>query len=208
LSFVIAFTLAAVATASTTPPLSHDELWQQLMKGNRTFIDGPHRFEDVVTSQKPAVTVLACADSRVAPELIFEQTLGEVFVLRGAGNVADTFTVASIEYAILHDFTKMIVVLGHQNCGAVKAALDATLEAPTPSLGELLERIRSSFPLATQWKADDPAGVRAATEANAKASAAQLLAKSKVIREAVASGKVRIVPAYYALETGEVRRLD
>ncbi len=116
-----------------------------------------------------------------------------------------TFDVASIEYAVANGYTKLIVVMGHQECGAVRAALDPE-DPGSPGLVALVQRIRQSFAGMDHW-ARDPATVRHAVEANARASATYLLANSKIIRDAVQSGKVGIVVAYYNLDSGAVERV-
>lgn len=183
-----------------------DALWQSLMAGNRAFVAGRVSFDHLgdlrkhsADHQNPPVTVLACSDSRVPPELIFNRSLDQLFVIRVAGNVAADFETASIEYAIANGYTKLIVVLGHENCGAVKAALSPG-EPPTPSLAVLVARIRDGF-------ATKPPSVEAAVMTNARASAAYLLEHSKVIRDAVEQKRVGLVVAYYHLDSGVVERL-
>jgi carbonic anhydrase len=201
---VIALLLGTPAASGQTPAA-----WEALAEGNRHFVAGSVRFESLAPlraelsgHQNPAVTVLSCSDSRVPPELVFDSSLGELFVIRGAGNTADTFGLASIEYAVAQGFTKLIVVLGHEHCGAVKAA-QATEDPPSASLVELVQRIRASF---IGLKPDAP--LEDAVRANARAAAAWLPANSRIIRDAVAAGKVAIIAAYYDLDTGEVKRLD
>jgi carbonic anhydrase len=198
---VLILFLAAPAAAQNA-----DALWQSLMDGNRAFVAGKVTFDHLADlrrhsadHQNPPVTILSCSDSRVPPEIIFNRSLDQLFVIRVAGNVAAGFEIASIEYAIKNGYTKLIVVLGHQNCGAVKAAMESG-EAPTPSLEVLLQRIREAF-------TTKPPTVRAAVEANAQASADDLLANSNVIRDAVKSGRVGLVVAYYDLSSGKVERL-
>jgi len=198
---VLILFLAAPAAAQNA-----DALWQSLMDGNRAFVAGKVTFDHLADlrrhsadHQNPPVTILSCSDSRVPPEIIFNRSLDQLFVIRVAGNVAAAFELASIEYAIKNGYTKLIVVLGHQNCGAVKAAMESG-EAPTPSLAVLLQRIREAF-------TTKPTTVRAAVEANARASADDLLANSNVIRDAVNSGRVGLVVAYYDLSSGKVERL-
>ena len=183
------------------------------MEGNRIYVAGRVSFDNLVDlrhhsadHQNPPVTLLSCADSRVPPELVFNRSIDQLFVIRVAGNVAGPFDLASIEYAIANGYTKLIVVLGHEECGAVRAALD-TNDPGSPSLVALVQRIRQSFVGLDHW-AVDPATVRRAVEANARGSAAFLLANSKIIRDAVQSGKVGIVVAYYNLSTGAVERLQ
>ncbi|SRR5712691_8190890 len=201
--------LAAVPAAAQTT----EALWQSLMEGNRVFVAGKVSFQDLearrhesAEHQNPPVTVLACADSRVPPELVFNRSIDQLFVVRAAGNVAGPFDLASIEFAISKGYTKMIVVLGHEECGAVRAALTPA-DPPTPSLVALVQRIRESFVGIDRWSLDAET-VRQAVEANARGSAAYLLAHSQVIRDAVQSGRVGLVVAYYHLDTGVVDRLS
>lgn len=206
--YLLAILLVAASAAAQKP----DELWRSLMEGNRVFVAGKVTFDNLgelrhesAAHQNPPVTVLSCSDSRVPPELVFNRSLDQLFVIRVAGNVAAPFDIASIEYAISHGYTKLIVVLGHEECGAVRAAL-ATTDPATPSLIALVQRIRESFGGIDRWNLE-PATVRRAVEANARGSAAYLLAHSQVIRDAVQSGRVGLVVAYYNLGTGVVERI-
>lgn len=199
--------------AANAQEIGPDELWSALLTGNRHYVEGKLSYENLAAEraqfgdhQSPPITVLSCSDSRVPPELIFNQSLGALFVIRAAGNVVDTFGLASIEYAVAHGFTSLIVVLGHEECGAVETALGPG-DGPTPALAGLLERIRASFG-GIEWKPDDPAVVKRAIESNARASAAWLPAHSRVVREALLSGKLKIVSAYYDLDTGEVKLVE
>ena len=199
--FLLVLSLATPLAAQTP-----DAIWQSLMDGNRAYVGGKLTYNDLADQrhksadhQNPPVTVLSCADSRVPPELIFNRSIDQLFVIRVAGNTADEFDIASIEFAIANGYTKEIVVLGHDSCGAVKAALGSG-DGPTPSLGVLVKRIRSSW---TQ----KPASLDAAIAANARASTAYLVSHSKVIRDAVDSKKVVIVTAIYHLDSGVVERL-
>jgi carbonic anhydrase len=214
LTLVLTARLFAEPTAEKAPAaIGADVLWKALQTGNQQYVSGKLTYENlrgdrdvVAQGQTPPITVLACADSRVPPELVFNQTVGGLFVIRTAGNIADTYGVASIEYAIAHGWTSLVVVLAHQECGAVKAALSLT-DPATPSLIALVHRIRGSF-YGTEWDAANKDAVKKATVANAKAAAAGLLADSALIRGAVAEGKVKIVVAYYSLDTGEVTRVE
>src|ERR1700730_18602534 len=132
---VVLLLLAFPASAQTA-----DKLWQGLMEGNRTFAGGKVTFDHLAdlrresaAHQEPPVTVLSCSDSRVPPELVFDRSIDQLFVVRVAGNVASAFELASIEFAIANGYTKLIVVLGHEECGAVRAALTPT-DPATPSL--------------------------------------------------------------------------
>jgi carbonic anhydrase len=201
------------APAPTPPPaIGPQQLWDALMQGNRGFVAGRLSYDQLVQeralfkeNQLPPITILGCSDSRVPPELLFNQSLGALFVVRGAGNVVDEFGLASVEYAVAQGYTKLIVVLGHENCGAVKASLGGA-DPSTPSLRALATRIRTSF-VGVPYDSRDAANVKKAIEANTRSSAAYLLAASTLIRDAEATDRVEIVSAYYSLTTGEVKPL-
>jgi carbonic anhydrase len=216
IAFAICVPLSAQQPAPpaqpTDPPINADMLWKALLTGNQKFDAGDIEYKDLdgelkklESGQMPPITILACSDSRVPPELIFNQSLGALFVIRSAGSVADDFGLASIEYAIKFGWTNLIVVLGHQNCGAVHSSLNPD-DPVTPSLLALAQRIRSSFYGLPYTPADETV-VEKAVQANTRASAAWLTAHSSVVRKAVLDGKVKIVPAYYSLETGLVREI-
>jgi carbonic anhydrase len=183
------------------------QTWQDLQDGNQRFRDpkNPLVFRGLVPlrlklereGQHPKVTVLACADSRVPPELLFDQTLGRLFVVRVAGNVASNFDIASIEYAILRDYTRTIIVLGHEKCGAVEAAMEKAIP-PTPALRELVDRIRESFVVYKPTTLDE------AIKGNAKFTVDYLKQHSETIRDAK---NVEIFAAYYDMKEGTVTRL-
>lgn len=205
---IFALLLLAFPVFGQTP----DAIWNSLMGGNRAYVAGRLTYDNLVQSrektakgQNPPVTVLSCSDSRVPAELIFNRSIDQLFVIRAAGNIAGKIGIASIEYAIANGWTKMIVVLGHGECGAVKAALEKS-DPPSPNLVALLDRIRPSL-AGIDRNPKDLATVRRATDANARASAAYLLANSKIIHDAVQSGKVALVVAYYDLSTGKVERI-
>lgn len=212
--FALGFSFSLAAQPYPPPlhePFTLDSLWKQLMDGNELFVKGAIPYTGLddgrtawTTEQKPPVLVLACADSRVPPELVFARGIGDLFVVREAGNVADTFGIASIEYAVSHHWTKLIVVLGHERCGAVTEALKKK-DPDTPSLLALVTRIRKSFEGKLKGKKRDD--LREAITLNAKASAEYLSAHSEVIRKAVRSGEVKVVVAYYNLGSGEVERI-
>jgi carbonic anhydrase len=193
-------------------PYTTASLWNDLMKGNTYYKGGSLPYtgiadarKDTADKQDPPVTVLSCSDSRVPPELIFGRTVGDLFVVRVAGNVADPFEIASIEYAVYKGWTKLIVVMGHEDCGAVVEALK-TDDPPTPSLVSLVQRIRESFIDLPSWP--EKGRVERGVKANARSSAAYLLAHSTVIRKAVLDKRVGLIVAYYKLESGEVEVLQ
>ena len=202
------------APEKTPPPgITPDQLWAALLQGNKLFVAGTISYnllkqerDQVDQGQSPPITVIACSDSRVPPELIFNQSLGTLFVVRTAGNVLDDFGIASVEFAIAMGYTRLIVVLGHEECGAVKASLGGA-DPSTPAMTAMAKRIRSSF-VRIPYDSRDAANVQRAVEANARASTAQMLATSKLIRDAVLTEQIKVVTANYDLNTGEVKAID
>ena len=195
-----------VAQQSKTATVK-DQLWDDLSAGNQRFIAGKAEARDLVSersklakSQSPAVAVLACADSRVAPELLFDKTLGDLFVVRAAGNSPDPLAIGSLEYAVEHLGTKMIVVMGHQECGAVKAACSHE-KMPTANLEAVVTPIAASCSVA---KGKD---IEPATRDHVHRAALKLVAASPILKKRVAEKTLEIVEAYYSLDTGKVERL-
>lgn len=193
--------------ASAQTLLSPDAALQQLIDGNERFVDLrlTSFAEDLdllrtktVEKQQPFAAVLSCADSRVPVELIFDQSLNEIFVTRVAGNIATSAIIASLEYGVAVLGTKAIVVLGHTNCGAVKAAIEA--KAAPGQISALYPYIQ---PAVDQAGAD----LTAAIKANAKIQAALLRQSSPVLAEQIKKNQLKIVAAYYDLATGKVSML-
>lgn len=149
------------------------------------------------------MAVLSCADSRVPPELVFDEGLGDLFVVRSAGESADPLAVGSLEYAVEHLGTVVIVVMGHQSCGAVKAACSG--EKPgSPNLQAVVTPIAPSCAKVDKSK-PDPLDLAARDHVHTVAQ--ELLTKSVILKKAADEGKVAIVEAYYSLDTGEVTKL-
>lgn len=184
--------------------LTADEAFERLRAGNARFlsdtVEAPRRDADrrrlLAERQHPFAVVLCCADSRVVPEIAFDTGIGELFVVRVAGNVANRSTVASIEYAIANLGPKLVVVMGHQNCGAVAAAVAGG--SASPSLDYLLEYIRPAV-----RSSDDP-DPDAVARRNTQVAAEQLLTASDIIRAAVHDDGVRIITAFYHPGTGRI----
>jgi carbonic anhydrase len=184
--------------------------WERLKEGNRRFvsvkplarkIDGTRR-KQLAEGQHPFAVVLTCADSRVAPELVFDQSLGDLFVLRVAGNIADRAVIGSIEYAVEHLHVPLLVVIGHESCGAVAAALE---DKPLPGdLGWLVKQVHVGDRL-TENKADR---LKAGIRANALHAAAELTQKSSMIKELATSKRLQIVLGVYSLTSGKVEWLE
>ena len=189
---------------------------EKLKAGNQRCINGDSVHghdvnkwrERFLNSQKPFATILGCSDSRVPPELIFDQGFGELFVIRVAGNIVDPAVIASVEYSIAHLDNKLVVVLGHQNCGAVTAALKPKQQTSNepPELQSLLQYIRPAIE-----KVDDtlPAVDRlsAAIKANVRNSVAKL-SNIPTIANAIEMRNVQVVGAICKVDSGETNFLS
>ena len=203
----------AAAQASTDPPLpTADEALRMLLDGNRRFAEGkpehPHEAADWRThlreGQHPFAVIVGCSDSRVSPELLFDEGLGDLFVVRQAGHVADEDTLASVEYAVGHLHVPLVVVLGHESCGAVQAAV-ATLMRDAPAPGHIIRLVDDIAP-AVKAAGEQPGEiVENAVQANIRHVVEQLQNSVPILRPMVRSGQIRIVGAYYELETGRVQ---
>jgi len=184
--------------------MNQEEVLQRLKEGNERFsqnalkgeLQNDERRADLVGGQAPWAIILSCADSRVVPEMAFDTGLGELFVLRVAGNIANTDTIASIEYAVAHLGTEVIVVMGHESCGAVGAALAGGDNGY--NLNHLLAQIE---PAKAQAGSGD---VNTVVKKNAELSASDLYNRSSIIKNAVDSDKLKIVSAFYNLGSGKV----
>jgi len=216
---VIAVALfASLAFASgTTGSLSADEALHALMEGNAKFIRGdvehlvansqPARREDTaINGQKPYAIVVTCADSRLSPEILFDKGLGEVFVVRVAGNVVAPHELGSIEYAAEHLGAKLVVVLGHSKCGAVSAAYDyyTTPIEQRPALSKNLASIVYDIQPAVTKAVTAGTGKAGAEDINVDEVVNQIKKKSGVIREMMETSGVKIVGGKYDILTGGV----
>jgi carbonic anhydrase len=207
---------AAQASAHASPAQalpSADKVWADLMEGNKRFVSGKTRAYSVIplrakltSGQQPNVIVLSCSDSRVPPELVFDQNLGDVFVIRTAGNVADPVALGSIEYAVDHIHSPLLVVMGHQKCGAVTAACSGD-KMPSPNLQAIVDKIDPAVAHAKTYAKSNEL-IESTVKDNVHQSAKDLLANSEIIRDAVKSGKLTVVEAEYELGSGEVVRLN
>jgi carbonic anhydrase len=191
---------------------SADQLWSTLVDGNKRFVDGKPRSRDLVSQrrglekdQHPLVAVLSCSDSRVPPEVVLDQGLGELFVVRVAGNSADSIGTGSLEYAVEHLGTVMIVVLGHQSCGAVTAACSGE-KMPTSNLEEVVRPVVQSCRVAKAEHKGESI-IDFAIRDHVHKTAQDLLTHSPVLKHAHDQGKLTIVEAYYSLDSGAVTRL-
>jgi carbonic anhydrase len=191
-----------------------DEALARLAAGNDRFVRGEARFPTVqkeilaalAKGQHPYATILGCSDSRVPPELIFDAGFGELFIVRVAGNVISPEVMGTLQYAGVHLRTPLFVVLGHEGCGAVGAALAARLGAREPSrIALLLENILPGLRDLPSGL-DEDAEMGAAVEANVRWSMHQLL-ETPEAKARVAEGTMKLVGAVYELENGRVRFL-
>lgn len=190
--------------------------WEKLLKANEEFVHNPEfakQRAELVNGQNPHYVILSCSDSRVPPEIIFEQGLGDLFVARIAGNVVDTIVVDSIEFAVGRWDVTTLIVLGHTDCGAVEGAL-ARLRKNNGQIdhieGDHLNAVLIPIETAIVESGIDiyaHDAFRLATKANIAYSAAQLLKRSPVIRKAVKDRQIIIVGAEYRLKSGHVDQL-
>ena len=186
--------------------LSWQEALEKLKKGNKNFVadklDGKlqnsSRRLELVSEQQPYAVILGCSDSRVVPELAFDTGLGELFVIRIAGNVATKPVEASIEYAVSELNVKLIVVLGHQNCGAITAALNEHEGEDEKNFRYLFHFIQPAVDAA------DEKTVNSIVIKNTELTCTNLYKYSKIISRGVDKEEVKIIPAYYKIGSGEV----
>jgi carbonic anhydrase len=198
------------------------EALERLREGNRRFVaevrsddnaSTRSRRRELAGGQEPFAIVLGCSDSRVPAELVFDQGLGDLFVIRVAGNIVAPSQVGSVEFAAARFSTRLVVVLGHSNCGAIAATLEE-LGRPTQdqskNLRSIVDRIRPSIePLLAAGLASHPeALVHEAVRANIRASASHLRHGSEVLEDLIGREGLLIVGAEYSLETGEVDFFD
>jgi carbonic anhydrase len=169
-----------------------------------TAADAAKRRAELTKSQHPFAVIVSCSDSRVPPEIVFDQGLGDLFVLRVAGNVIDDHSLGSIEYAVDHLATRLIVVLGHQRCGAVKAARE-TIAAKSKAPAHIQSLVAAIRPAVEATVNGD---LEATVKANVKDVVQALRSSTPILKPKVDSGEVRVIGAYYNLDTGSVAFLD
>lgn len=225
LGLVAAATGLAFATASHGPEVSPDEALQKLMDGNKRYVENQmtgSKLCDITTrtslakSQKPYAIILTCSDSRVPPEIVFDKGLGEIFVVRVAGNIPDPVVLGSIEYAAEHLGSPLVMVLGHERCGAVAATvgakgkstgsanIDAIVKAIAPNIKSATKDCEACKGEAKCADTKKDAFVECVVDANAKTVAAGLTKKSKILQHLVDAKKLKIVAAKYDLDDGVV----
>lgn len=198
------------------------EALERLQEGNRHFVarmrgSDTHlsdaRPAELVRKQEPFAIILGCSDSRVPAEIVFDQGLGDLFVIRVAGNIVSPSQVGSVEFAATRFQTRLVMVLGHSECGAVIATLDE-LRQPTElqskNLRSIVDRVRPSVEplLKTELRENPDELLRQAVRANVANSVNHLRHGSEILEQLVANEGLRVVGAEYSLETGEVELLD
>jgi carbonic anhydrase len=203
---------AASSMAGESFGVGADDALGRLLNGDKRFVSGkseePHgkaliaRRHAMAKDQKPFAVIVSCSDSRVPPELVFDVSLGDIFVVRTAGEVVDAVALGSIEYAIEHLGTHLIVVLGHQRCGAVSAAVSGATDT-----GDIPDVIRAILPAVEETKGQSGDPIENAVRANARDLVKRLQSSGPIIAPRVQSGEVKIVAAYYSLDTGQIELL-
>lgn len=196
---------------SMQPPTERcEKALEKLMSGNRRYAamrqvhprqTSTHR-HTLLEGQHPFAVILSCSDSRVPSELIFDQGLGDLFIVRTAGHVVNDLVIASIEYAVYALDVPLVMVVGHAQCGAVSSTINGG--TPPGSIPHLVECIQPAVESVRDAEGDFLAN---AIRANSRLCASQIVAESAVIAKAVANGTLRVVPAFYDLATGSVELL-
>lgn len=189
-----------------------EKVWQELLSGNRRFCEGRmtqyqvrQQREFLVSGQRPKAVIIGCSDSRVPPELVFDQSLGDLFVVRAAGNVVDAIALGSVEYAVEHLSARLVVVLGHDRCGAVQAACSGAI-VESPNLRSIMAELQPSvMECSRHGKA---ALIREVVEKNSLRTSDALMYRSAVVRKAFDKGDLQILAARYDIVTGEVARIE
>jgi carbonic anhydrase len=201
--------------------ISAQEALARLREGNRRFASGVRSLDamlshtrraELATEQSPVAIVLGCSDSRVPAEVVFDQGLGDLFVIRVAGNIVAPSQVGSVEFAADRFGTPLVVVLGHTGCGAIQATLEVVRNSTrhSPNVRSIVNRIRPAVEtlLAAGLREDDEDLVRQAVRANVRASADHLRHGSALLEQLIQEGSLLVVGAEYSLETGEVDFFD
>jgi carbonic anhydrase len=215
---LVAGTAGAATAATATPAAARrggrpDRVLAKLLDGNRRVVAGkgthPHqdldRLHELAEAQHPHSVVIGCADSRVAPELLFDQGIGDVFDNRVAGNIVDDLLLGSTEFAVEEFGCAVVMVLGHERCGAVSATVEA-LESDGTAPGHIGTIVEALRPVVTPYlDSSDP--VERGVRANVRHQVAELTRRSPLLAQHVARGELKVVGARYDLDTGRVKVL-
>jgi carbonic anhydrase len=206
------FALASDPTHSDQPSVAPAEAISKLKEGNGRYTSGnlqhpgqtTERRTELAGDQHPFASIVSCSDSRVPPEIVFDQGLGDLFVVRVAGNVINDEGLGSLEYAVDHLGTRLILVLGHQSCGAVKAAKE-TIAAKGKAPGHIQSLVTAIKPAVEATATGD---LDATIKANVKHVVNTLRSSMPILRAKVDSGEVQVIGGYYSLDTGAITFLD
>lgn len=200
--------LSFPASSQKSSP-SKEDLVVRLMDGNARFVKGKHRHAnykreraELTKGQHPYAIVLSCSDSRVPPEIVFDESLGKLFVVRVAGNVVDPVTLGSIEYAAEHLHSKLLFVLGHESCGAVKATVDGGHFSP--GIEAIVEKIKPAVAIARRKHPDAKDIIPFAVDENVVLQTKSVLDQSDIIKELVEKKELRIATGVYRLASGKI----
>lgn len=210
--------LAAETTPAAPPPsdLTPDQALALLEKGNREFLRGGRRSGlstaqrrlELAAGQAPFAAYVSCSDSRVPPELLFGRGLGELFIIRNAGNTVDTVALGSIEYAVGVLGVPLVVVMGHESCGAVKAALDV-VEKNATFPGQIGRMVEPIIPAVLAARKEGAVALEDAVRANVSRQVSYLREQTDpLMQKPLADGKLKVVGAHYDLDTGRVDFFD
>ena len=206
--FALSFNMSAVLANTNIENLSAKDAIQKLKDGNKRFVkvksqhpdESKERRNEMLKGQHPFVVILSCSDSRVPPELIFDQGLGDIFEIRNAGNVLNEHVIGSIEYAVMHCGVKLIVIMGHQDCGAIAATLSGVSE--TKYIKALEDAIKPAIDHCKEQ------GLEVNSDNVVKAHVMQdieeLMTQDTELVKYMKEHDVKIVPAYYHLDSGKV----
>jgi len=192
-----------------------EDAFGKLMDGNKRFVSGSLAQKDVGNSrrkellkgQSPFAIVVTCSDSRLSPEIIFDQGLGDIFVIRTAGNVLDPIALGSIEYAAEHLHAPLLIILGHEQCGAVAATMDAKGK-PEGNIGAIVKKIMPAVKAAKTKGGAKNDILNNAIKENVSAQEKYMMSKSPVLKHLIEKGELKVVTAVYHLGSGEVEILD
>jgi carbonic anhydrase len=213
LAAALLVTTAVSVPAELGPVMNRDEALARLREGNARFVaaepqawnaDALMRQKLAAEGQHPMACIVTCSDSRVVPEILFDLSLGDLFVVRLAGNVVTPEAAASVEYAVEHLRVPVVVVLGHTQCGAMQAALEAGNAETSGPMGALLSRLRRAIESVRAKGFTEAEVYQAAINENARLGAEELLRSSRAVDEAAQSGHVTLLSAVYDLADGTV----
>lgn len=200
------FQLSCVANEATNN-ISAEEALSRLKEGNQRYVtmhlkhpdQTKKKREELTKGQHPFATILSCSDSRVPSEIIFDQGLGDLFIIRNAGNILDEHVIGSIEYAVYHCGLKLIVVMAHENCGAVAAALSHSYDSKY--IESIVESIEPAIKIS---KGTGSELANNTAKNNAKLAVKNLLAQDIELTDYMKKNNVKVIPAFYSLTTGKV----